>query len=508
MPTQSHALAFLAGDSSDQQLLANLHPSDWKNPEPASSYNLVVIGGGTAGLISAAGAAGLGAKVALIERGLLGGDCLNVGCVPSKALLRAARAAIEGRRAGIYGVTGTAEVKVDFGAVMERMRRLRAELSAHDSAARYRGMGVDVFIGQGRFCARDCVEVDGRRLRFRHAVIATGTRADTPAIPGLAATGFLTNETVFSLTALPRRIAVIGAGPAGCEMAQALSSFGSAVTMLEAARRILPGEDRDAAEVLKGVLSQQGIEVIEDCKIGSVELRGVEKIIRLEGGRRNEVVCDEILVTTGRRPALDGLDLETAGVAYDPRAGVIVNDRLQTTNKRIFAAGDICSQYKFTHVADAMARIVIRNALFAGRERVSALTIPACIYTSPEIARAGLSESQARERGIPVTTFVQPLGEIDRAVLDGETAGFVKIHVRAGSDKPVGATIVAAHAGEMISELTLAMANGLGMASIARTIHPYPTQAEAIRRLGDAYNRTRLTPRVASVMRRWLGWTR
>ena len=463
----------------------------------------------TAGLICAAGAAGLGAKVALVERELMGGDCLNVGCVPSKALIRSARAFADAHRAPAYGLSVAPDDRVDFSAVMERMRRLRAALSPTDGAARYRGLGVDVFFGEGRFSGADSVNVEGKTLRFGRAVIATGSHAIAPPIAGLSEAGFLTNETIFSLSVLPRRLVVIGAGPIGCELAQAFRRFGAEVALLEAESGILPKEDRDAAEIVKAALLRDGVELIEGCNIQSVEVRGHEKVVKLEcAGMSREISCDEIVVGAGRAPNVDGLNLEAAGVECDRRTGVKVNDYLRTANRRIFAAGDICSQYKFTHMSDAMARIVIRNALFLGRDRMSALTIPWCTYTDPEIAHVGLYEHEARDRGVAVKTFVQPLGEVDRAVLDGETEGFVKVHVREGRDEIVGATVVASHAGEMISELTLAMVGKLGLSTISRTIHPYPTQAEAIHKIGDAYNRSRLTPRVSWLLQKWLKWGR
>jgi pyruvate/2-oxoglutarate dehydrogenase complex dihydrolipoamide dehydrogenase (E3) component len=501
------ALSIAPADIHNQTLIANTHPSGWVNPQPAPRYNMVVIGAGTAGLIIAAGAAGLGAKVALIERDLMGGDCLNTGCVPSKALLRSARALAGARDVSAYGVAVPDGAGADFPAVMERMRRLRAALSAKDSAARYRDLGVDVFIGTGRFSGRHSIEVGGHTLRMRRAAIATGTRAAAPPIPGLAAAGFLTNETVFSLTTLPRRLIIIGGGPVGCELAQAFGRFGSQVALLEMAPTIMPQEDPDAVRILKDSLSRAGIDVHEGVRIESVQSGADGKRVRVEG-TEGELEADEILVAAGRMPNADGLNLEAAGVDYDPRTGVKVDDRLRTSNPRIYAAGDICSPYRFTHVADAAARIVIRNALFMGRQRASALTIPWCTYTDPEIAHVGLYESQAQARGIAIRTFVQPLSDVDRAVLDGETAGFVKVHVREGTDKIVGATVVATHAGEMISELTLAMAAGLGLGTIGQTIHPYPTQAEAIRKIADAYNRTRLTPRLSRLFQRWMSWTR
>jgi pyruvate/2-oxoglutarate dehydrogenase complex dihydrolipoamide dehydrogenase (E3) component len=503
------AVEVLPKDELNGRLVANVHPPDWVNPEPAPRYNIVVIGAGTAGLVTAAGAAGLGAKVALIERDLLGGDCLNVGCVPSKALIRSARAAAEVRDAEQFGIRVPPGVRVDFPAVMERMRRLRAGISPHDSAARFRGLGVDVFLGQAAFTGPDTIDVGGKILRFRRAVIATGARAHHPPVPGLAEAGFLTNENVFSLTELPPRLAVVGAGPIGCELAQSFARFGSRVHLLANHSQILPREDRDAAQLVEKALRRDGVELTLNCQVDRVEKRGREKVVHLTTAQsEQEIVVDEILVGAGRVPNVDELNLEAVNVRYDRREGVSVNDRLQTSNPNIYAAGDICSRYKFTHAADATARIVIQNALFKGRAKASALTIPWCTYTAPEVAHVGLYEDEARERGISFRTFTQELGDVDRAVLDGETAGFVKVLVGSKGDKILGATIVAAHAGDMISQLTLAMVGGLGLGTIAKTIYPYPTQAEAIKKVGDAYNRTRLTPTVKWLFEKWLSWSR
>ena len=494
-------------DEYDARLLANVHPEDWVNPEPAPRYNLLVIGAGTAGLVAAAGAAGLGARVALVERRLMGGDCLNFGCVPSKALIRASRVCGESNHALSYGITTAPHA--DFGAVMERMRRVRAELSANDSAARFKSLGVDVFLGEARFVGRAAAEVEGKRLNFSRALVATGARPASPPIPGLAETGFLTNETVFSLTELPRRLAVIGAGPIGCELAQAFRRFGSEVWLLEALEQILPREDRDAAAIVERAIVGDGVELLTGCKVAGIGRSAAGRVVRLEyRGANREIEVDEILVTAGRAPNVEGMGLEAAGVEYDRKSGVRVDDYLQTSNPHIFAAGDVCSALQFTHLSDAHARIVIRNALFFGRDRASRLTIPWCIYTDPEIAHVGLSEAEAALRGIAIRTFTQEMSAVDRAVLDGETAGMAKVHVREGTDQIVGATIVAAHAGEIISELTLAIAAGIGLGRIAGVIHPYPTQAEAIKKIADAYNRTRLTPSRKRLLARLLAWRR
>jgi pyruvate/2-oxoglutarate dehydrogenase complex dihydrolipoamide dehydrogenase (E3) component len=491
----------------DQRLIWNVHPPDWRNPPPAKRYHLAVVGAGSAGLVCAAAAAALGARVALIERNLMGGECLNFGCVPSKTLLRAARACADATRMSEYGISRSADAGIDFATTMERVRRIRAKLSEKDSASRFRSLGVDLFFGEAHFSGPASIDLMGETLRFKRAVIATGSRAASLPVEGLTQTGFLTNESVFSLTTLPRRLVVVGAGPIGCELAQAFSRFGSRVTLLEAEPSILPREDTDAARMVRKILVQEGIEIIENCHLQRVRRSAGEKCadVSADGGCR-QIVFDQILLAVGRIPTVEKLGLEAAGVKYDRHQGVVTDNRLRTSNHRIFAAGDVCSAYKFTHLADAMARIVIRNALFFGREKLNHLTIPSCIYTDPEVAHVGLYEHEALARGIPVQTFFHPLGDVDRAVIDGEAEGFLKLHVRRGTDRIVGATLVAKHAGEIISELALAIDAGIGLKSISRTIHPYPTYAEVIRKIADSYNRTRLTPRARWLLAKWFAW--
>jgi len=509
MSAHTEAVLVRPADAQNARLVANVHPPDWRNPTPAPSYNLVVIGAGTAGLVTAAGAAGLGAKVALVEKYLLGGDCLSVGCVPSKAVIRCSRATFDANEAGRFGVRVGAPAQADFPAVMERMRKLRADLSPHDSAQRFAKLGVDVFLGEAQFTGPDTIQVAGKTLRFKRAVIATGARALQPPIPGLAEAGYLTNETVFSLTQRPGRLAVIGGGPIGCELAQAFQRLGSQVSLLHKNAHLLDREDMDAAALVQRAFVHEGIAMRLNAKITRVERNGGGKLVCYEAqGTEETLAVDEILAGAGRAPNVEGLNLEAVGVQYDPRKGVLVNDCLQTTNPRIYAAGDVCLTWKFTHAADFSARIVIQNALFLGRKKASALTMPWCTYTDPEIAHVGLYERDARERGIEVDTYVREFKEVDRAVLDGEEEGFVKFHVRKGRDEILGATIVARHAGEMISEVSVAMAARMGLGKLAAVIHPYPTQAEALRQCGDAYNRTRLTPSVKKWMGRWLAWQR
>ncbi len=496
-------------DEHNQKLESLVHPPDWVNPTPTGRYNLVVIGAGTAGLVAAAGAAGMGAKVALIERELMGGDCLNIGCVPSKGLISAARIARTVRQAAEFGVDVPPGTAVDFAKVMERMRRLRAQIGPNDSAARFRGLGVDVYLGSGRFTSSNTVQVGDQTLQFRKAVIATGARAAAPSIPGLDQVPYLTNESVFSLTKLPRRLGIIGAGPIGCELAQAFANFGSEVLLVDTEHGILPREDRDAAEVVRASIQRDGVKLL--CCGKDLTLRHeagqIGMAVESHGQQYHEAV-DQLLVAVGRAPNVQHMGLETVGVEFDQRTGIQVNDYMQTTNPNIYAAGDVCSKFKFTHAADFMARIVIQNALFKGWAKASALLIPWCTYTSPEIAHVGLYEQEAEEQGIKLDSYIQEFADNDRAILAGETTGFVKVHTRQGTDKILGATIVATHAGDLISEITLAMNNGLGLKRIGSTIHPYPTQAEAIRKLGDQYNRTRLTPFVKSLLLKWLAWTR
>lgn len=505
---RSNTSLFEPDSEANRILRQAVAPDDWANPVPAGRYNLVVIGAGGGGLITAAGAAGLGAKVALIEKEALGGDCLNVGCVPSKALISAARVIAKVRASEDYGVNLNGAVEVDFPKVMERMRKLRAGISANDSVTRFSELGVDVFLGRAEFKDADTVIVDGQELKFSKAVIATGARAAILPIPGLKEAGVLTNETVFSLEQLPQRLAIIGAGPIGCEMAQAFVRFGSEVTMFEAMPQILGREDADAAAIIRDQLKAEGVRIICGAKIEAVSRDGVVR--RIHGafeGTTEVLEFDEVLLGVGRSPNVENMGLEAAGVTFDKRIGVDVDERLQTSNPRIYAVGDVCLKYKFTHMADASARMVIQNALFHGRKKQSDLLVPWCTYTEPEIAHVGLYEQEAKEaHGAEVETFRQNFDDVDRSILEGETEGFVKVHAMKG--RIVGATIVGTHAGDMISEVSVAMRGGMSLGQLASVIHPYPTAAEAIRKVGDAYNRKKFTPFVAKLFKKWLAWTR
>ncbi len=499
-------------DEHNTALVHNVHPPDWNNPTPDGRYNLVVIGAGTAGLVTAAGAAGLGAKVALVERHLMGGDCLNVGCVPSKGIIAAARAAHAARSGGAaFGIHSDPDgVRVDFPAVMERIRSLRAEISKHDSAQRFTDLGIDVFIGQASFIDSQTVAVGDQQLAFKKAVICSGARAAAPPIPGLDGVDYLTNENLFNLTELPRRLGIIGAGPIGCEMAQAFARLGSEVLLVEAAHGILPREDADASKVVREALAADGVRVL--CCAKELKLsrgpggQGTRLAVESHGQFHQEQV-DQLLVSVGRTANIEGLELENVGVEYE-KGGVKVNDHLQTTNPRIYAAGDICMRWKFTHAADFAARTVIQNALFSlgplGKKKLSSLTMPWCTYTSPEIAHVGLYQGEAKALGIETASHTQPMAEVDRAIFDGQGEGFVKILVKKSNGRILGATIVAANAGDMVSEITTAINAKMGLGKLAGVIHPYPTQAEAIRKTGDQYNKNRLTKGIKSLFSWWL----
>ena len=479
-------------DDFEKLRLENVKPPHWINPKPADRYNLVVIGAGPAGLVAAKGAAALGARVALIERDLVGGDCLNVGCVPSKALIRTARVYANMRTAEHYGANRPDGIDVDFEKAMAHMRQRRARISRSDSISDLCHAGIDVFLGPARFTSANSVDVDGDTLRFRKALIATGARPDTAHIPGLKEAGFLTNENVFNLTHLPARILVIGGGPLGCEMAQAFSRFGAKTTIVQNQPLFLPLEERDAAQLLSDAFARDGIEVRLNTKAVSVRVENGEKIVDLvSDDYHSSVAVDQILTGVGRVPNIERLDLAAAGIDGDKKTGIKVDDFLRL-------------EHKFTHTAEATARIVVRNALFPGNQRLSDLTIPWCTYTDPEIAHVGLYVREANRQGIPIRTFTVPMHEVDRAILDDEQTGFVKIHVAQNSDRILGATIVASHAGEMINGITLAMVAGIGLGKVASVIHAYPTQAEAIRHAANAYQRTRLTPFLHGLMRRWL----
>jgi pyruvate/2-oxoglutarate dehydrogenase complex dihydrolipoamide dehydrogenase (E3) component len=497
-------------DDQNVELLDQVHPPDWVNPEPEPRYNMVVIGAGTGGLVTAAAVAGLGGKVALIEKHLMGGDCLNFGCVPSKTLLRSAKTAAEVRNSEEFGIHVTGDVEVDFEQIMERVRSVRAHISHHDSAERFAGeLGVDVFLGHGEFVDESTVAVDGKRLNFAKACIATGAQPAAPPIPGLDETPYLTSQGLFNLTDQPDRLGIVGAGPIGCEMAQAFSRLGTEVVVFDLQERILAREEQDAADLLEEALADDGVEFRLGADIERASLAGdgdgTPRRLHLADGETFEF--DRLLIAAGRRPNVDGLGLDQADIDYDERTGIEVDDRLQTTNSDVYAVGDVATRYQFTHAADFMARMVVRNALFFGRQSFDDLLIPWCTYTNPEVAHVGLYPRDLDERGIDYETFEQPLSDVDRALAEGDTDGFVRLHVD-GSGEIQGATIVGPHAGDLISEVTVAMRADITLDALSDVIHPYPTYAGAIRSTGDDFSRTKLTLTVKKLFRKVLAMRR
>jgi pyruvate/2-oxoglutarate dehydrogenase complex dihydrolipoamide dehydrogenase (E3) component len=353
--------------------------------------------------------------------------------------------------------------------------------------------GVDVFFGDARFAGVDTLMIDGIKLDFDKALIATGARPNVPSIPGLAAAGYLTNENVFDVNELPKRLLVIGGGPIGCEQAQAFARLGAHTTIVQNKPLFLAKEERDAAQILSVALARDGVEVRLNTNVLGVRVVAGEKQVDLvSDDYKNTIAVDAILTGVGRLPNVEGLNLESAGVEYDIDKGVRVDDFLRTSNRRIYAAGDVCLEHKYGHTAAVSAQMAVRNALLRSHERLSELVIPWCTFTDPEIAHVGVYVREANHRGIPVKTFTIQMHEVDRAITDSEEAGFVKIHVREGTDQILGATIVARHAGDMINEITLAMVANIGLSTLAKVIHTYDTQAEAIQKAAQAYERTRL----------------
>jgi pyruvate/2-oxoglutarate dehydrogenase complex dihydrolipoamide dehydrogenase (E3) component len=504
MPTEQLSFDRTSTDF-DLRELQNVHPQDWKNPEPADSYGLVVIGAGPAGFLTALNAAKVGAKVAIVERDRFGGACFNVGCIPSKTLIRTSRLYAEMRNADNFGAEVPNDIIVNFPAVMEKMRRVRARVSRRVSVQKLTSAGVDVFFGQARFAGPTAVEVEGKTLHFKRALIATGARPKVPAIPGIVAAGYLTNENVFDLDECPRRLLVLGGGPLGCELAQAFCRLGSQVHIVQDEPMFLGNEERDAAEVLSEALARDGIDIHLNSQAVSVRTEAEGKIVDLvSDDYKFTLTVDGILVGIGSAPNVSDMNLEDAGVHYDKDDGIATNDYLQTSNRRIYAAGDVCSGKKFPHIEVAASEIVVRNAFFWGRERLSMSTVPFCTYTDPEIAHVGLYVTEARAKNIPIKTFTVMMSDVDRAITDGEDEGFVKIHVKEGTDQIIGATVAASHAGELISEISLAMNAKVGLRALARVNYPYPTQAQAIKRAANAYLDTLRSPIRSWLRKQWL----
>ncbi|NEO26080.1 MAG: mercuric reductase [Kamptonema sp. SIO4C4] len=449
----------------------------------AVEYDLVIIGGGSGGLVVASAAAQLKAKVALVEKDKLGGDCLWYGCVPSKSLIHAARVAYDvkhGSRFGIY--TDPPEIK--FKEALGHVHRAIKAIEPHDSPERFRGLGVEVIFGSGQFIDQKTFEVEGRKLTARNFVVSTGSRPAVPPVPGLEEAGFLTNERVFSIDKRPDALAIIGGGPIGCELGQAFHRLGSKVTIFSSREHILPKEDPEAAIVVEKQLESEGITILNNSRADRVEVIDGKKYIY---SGDNKVVVDEILVSAGRTPNVDSLNLEAAGVDYDQK-GIKVNQALQTTNANIYACGDVIGGYQFTHVAGYEAVYALTNALFSPIKKfvpskVDYRVIPWATFTEPELARVGLTAKQAKERyGDAVHILKQPFADVDRAQAEAATEGFAKI-ITTEKGQILGAHIVGPSAGELIHEVVLAMKNKLPVSALTG-IHIYPTLAEVNSKAG------------------------
>ena len=483
----SSATAYPGADS-DRRWRRLVYPADYRNPRPRGRYHLIVIGAGPAGLVTAIAAAGLGARVALIERGAMGGDCLNVGCVPSKALLEFTKE----------------RAHTDcFDEAFEWLRAVRAKIAEHDSVERYVAAGVDVYLGAARFVSGDTVEIDGVSLSARRIVIATGARASLPPIPGLAQVRPLTNETVFDLRERPRRLAIIGGGPIGSELAQAFARMNVEVQLFEMADRVLALETREAGEIVTRALERSGVQLHLNATVERVERRGTEVVVTANGA---ETAADELLVAAGRRANSDGLDLELAGVQTGPGGLVVVDDYLRTTNRRVYAAGDVCARLQFTHNADSHARIVVQNALFVPMATTRKLVVPHCSYTDPEVAQVGRSQAELERDGTAFETWRVGFGDLDRGRVQGDDSGFAEVLATPKDGRILGATIVGRDAGEQLAPLCMAMTNGLGLGRLARTVLPYPTRSEYLRRMADEFNRKRLTPTARRLFGVWFKW--
>ena len=482
--------------------MANVYPKGWVNPSADRLYDLVVLGAGPGGLAAAREARQLGARVAIVERNAIGGDRLNEGCIPSKALIRTARAYADMRAAEPFGARSPSGVRVDLPFALQRMRHVQDRLSRLENARRLTEAGIDVFFGAGAFTGPDTLAVSGQSLRFNAAVIATGSRPAAPDIDGLEAAGYLTNESVFDLPDLPRRLVLIGGGPLGCELAQTFARLDVSVAIIERDPMFLQGEERDAAQILAAALLRDGVEIHMNTDIVSVAAGPHGKTATLlSAGQISTVTADAIVVGTGRMPNVQSIGLDVAGVALSAGAGVRVDDWLRTSNPRVFAAGDVCLDKKYAHSAEATARLAVHNALLGADQRLSALIIPWCTYTDPEIAHVGLFVRDARDRSIPIKTYTVLMRDIDRAVTDGEDEGFVKVHVEEGGDRILGATMVARHAGEMINVLSLAINCGIGLARVADVIHAYPTVAEAVKCAAEACARELSGQRLAEAFK-------
>ena len=472
--------------------------------------NLIVIGGGAAGLVCAYLAAAMRAKVTLIEKQKMGGECLYTGCVPSKALIRSARWVADLKRAASFGIEPV-DVRIDFARVMQRVQRVIRAIEPHDSVARYTKLGVECVTGEARLVSPYAVEVDGRRLTARAIILATGSQPMEPAIPGLSDIDYLTSDTVWNLTALPARLLVLGGGPIGCELAQCFARFGSRVTLIERGARLLPREDGEFGTLLQDRFAAEGIDVRVHHTVTALARTntGVRAVID-HRGQSTTLEVDAVLVALGRRPQLQGVGAEEIGVGVDDHGALQVDDYLQTRVPTIYGCGDVVGAYQFTHTASHQAWYATVNALFGGikRFKVDYSVIPWCTFTDPEIARVGLNEAEAKQRGIAYEVTTYDLADLDRAIADEAAEGRVKVLSVPGKDRVLGVTIAGAHAGDIIGEWVTAMRHGVGLNKILRTIHIYPTFGEANKYAAGAWKRAHAPEPILTWLARFHGWRR
>lgn len=473
----------LPADVYNERTISQGHPTTRRNPR-GGDYDLVVIGGGPAGLVAAQVAAAGGHRVAMTERRLTGGTCVNFGCTPSKALIRCARAVYEARRGADFGFRLSSPPEVNFAQVMERVRRIRSMSSAGDAVQVVADAGVDVYLGQTTFVKPNAVAVDGRELRFEKAVIAAGARPAAPPLEGLKKEGdYLTNETVFSLTELPRKLVVLGGGPMGSELAQAFRRLGSDVTLVHSTSSLLPKDEPEAGEALRRQFERDGISLHS----GFRAVRAANGQLTIKGtAETRELEYDKLLLAIGRKANVEDLGLEAANIRIRD-GGVEADENLRTSNPNVYAAGDVAFPERYTHAAMATARLCVANALNGANRPARDLIIPHCTYTDPEVATVGLTPVRTADEGIALETHRLELIKVERAFIDGEEEGFAALYTRKARPEIVGAILVAAHAGEMISELTLAITNKLTMQALAETVHCYPTQAEVFQRIALSY---------------------
>ena len=494
----------LVGRLQDRRVLA-------KFQKPARfDANLVVIGAGSAGLVASLIAATVKARVTLVERDRMGGDCLNTGCVPSKALIRSARIADYGRRAEEFGLV-PGPVEVDFRQVMERVQSVVETIEPHDSVERFTGLGVDCVQGHARIVSPWEVEIDGeRRLTARNIVIASGARPKVPAIPGLEQLDYLTSDSIWQLREPPGHLLVLGAGPIGCELAQAFARLGCDVTLATHASRLLPREDREVSDRVAQAFARSGIRVLVSHEAQRFEAGEQPRCHFAVAGQELEIAFDRLLLSVGRSPNVEGMGLEELGVELAATGTVAVDEYLRTSVPGIYACGDVAGPYQFTHMASHQAWYATVNALFGRfrRFKVDYSVVPWATFTDPEVARVGLNETEARERGIDYEVTRYDIGDLDRAIADGEAHGFVKVLTRPGKDRILGATIVGYHAGELIAEFVTAMKHGIGLNKILATIHIYPTLGESNKFLAGEWRKARKPDGLLSLVERYHRWQR